>query len=315
MSFAKDVKKELVNLELTDCCLKAQLSALIMLNANIILTNKGFKIEYRTTSLSITRLLVSSFKRLYQVNAEILVKKREKLDYRNVYYVILKDNAAEILKDLSIINEDNQLGLEIDRKIVDCENCINAFLRGAFLAKGSINDPHVSNYHLEIVTNNKVESDFILELLSKYYLNAKVIERAKGLVVYLKKSEHVGDFLRIIGATNSLFVFEDARIKRDLNNSINRIINCDLANSTRTLESAKKQLESIKIIEEQLGYEKLSTRLMEAVILRTTYPESSLSELSEASFDLVGRNISKSGLNHCFRSINELAEQIKKNKR
>lgn len=314
MSFAKDVKKELVNLELTDCCLKAQLSSLIMLNANIILSNKGFKIEYRTTSLSITRLLVSAFKRLYQVNAEILVKKRDKLDYRNVYYVVLNDSDAKILIDLSILDNNKQFNLVIPKDIISCNDCINAFLRGAFLARGSINDPHQSNYHLEIVTNNEKESNFIIELLENYNLDAKFVHRPKGYVVYLKKSEHIGDFLRIIGATNALFAFEDARIKRDLNNSINRIINCDLANSTRTLQTAQKQLESIKIIEEQLGYEELSTRLMEAIILRTTFPESSLAELSEASFELIGRHISKSGLNHCFRSINELADKIKKNK-
>lgn len=314
MSFTRDVKNELLTLELSPCCAKAQLAAIIALGANVYLSNKQFKIEYRTTSLAMIRFLVSAFKQTFGKNAEILIKERNQLDYRKVYYVVVWDEDGLILNELGIVFFQKQIKKTTPTTLFSCDGCKNSYLRGAFLAKGSLNDPNKSNYHLEIVCQNEDEANLINSLLEDFSLDPKIINRPKGYVVYLKKSENIGDFLKIVEATNSLFAFEDARIKRDLSNSINRVINCDLANTTRTIQSAQKQLSSIKIIEEQLGYEKLPTRLMEAIILRTTYPDYSLAELSEVSEEVLGRTISKSALNHCFRSINDLAERIKKNK-
>lgn len=314
MSFARDLKNELLTLELDDCCLKAQLSAIITSGADILYSNKRYKIEYRTTNLSLTRFIISALKRLYMVNAEILIKERNQLDYRKVYYVVVVDEQAKILQDLGIIDESYKIKKAIPTHLFSCDGCKNAYLRGAFLARGSINDPQKSNYHLEIITKDKYEADFLKSILENYHLKPKVILRSKGYVLYLKRSENIGDLLRLLGATTSLFDFEDARIKRDLSNSINRIINCDLANTNRTIQSAQKQLANIKIIEEHVGYEKLSTRLMEAIILRTTHPDYSLTELSEVSEEILGRYVSKSALNHCFRSIDDLAKKIKRDK-
>lgn len=312
MSFARDVKKELITIPLSFDPLKAQLYGLLQFGSERIISNRKMQIQFKTTSLSMSRFIISTLKKLYQINVELSMKSRDKLDYKRLYYILIEEKAEDILKDLYLMDEFYQKIDEVNTDILAGDQCVNAYLRGAFLAKGSINDPHKPNYHLEIVAYAKEQADYIYKVLDELNLEPKVILRAKGYVIYLKKAESISDFLRFIGAYNSLFYFEDARIKRDLNNSINRIINCDMANSSRTLESAMRQLEDIKVVEEYIGYERLSPRLMEAVLLRTQNPESSLQELSEISEEEVNRKISKSALNHCFRDLQELAKPFKK---
>jgi DNA-binding protein WhiA len=178
--------------------------------------------------------------------------------------------------------------------------------------KGSINDPRKNNYHLELTLNNIEEVSQIQYILEEVGIISKTITREKGLVLYIKKAEHIGDFLGFIGATNSRFAFEDFRIKKDLSNYVNRIINCDVANEQKAMSSAKQQIADIEIIEKNMGFLNLSPRLMNAIILRTTYPEDSLAQLSEKSEEVVGKYISKSGLSHCFKDLNLMASKIKK---
>ena len=128
-------------------------------------------------------------------------------------------------------------------------------------------------------------------------------QRRGTYVVYIKKAEQIGDALKVIGSTNCMFDFENERIKRDLNNVVNRIINCDMANSDKTQKAAMRQLEQIEYLEKHLGFEGLPVRLMEAVTLRTQNPDATLQELSDISEECIGRFISKSGLTHCFKDL------------
>ena len=191
------------------------------------------------------------------------------------------------------------------------DECKSALLRGLFLVQGSINDPATSNYHLEIVLDNP--SDFLIfkDILDYYGINMKLINRRKGYVMYLKKSEQIGDFLKFIGADNSVFYFENQRIMRDYNNSINRVINCDIANEEKMMRSARKQLDDIEYLLNHKGLMELPERIINAINLRTKFPEYSLQELSDESFDTVGKYISKSGLSHCFSSISKLCMELK----
>ena len=200
----------------------------------------------------------------------------------------------------------------ISSKFLEKECCKMSLLRASFLIKGSINDPKTNNYHLELVLNDEVEALQLQTILSQVGINGKIITRSKGIVLYLKKAEEIGDFLGYIGAMNARFIFEDLRIKKDLANYVNRIINCDVANEQKVLRSAKSQIDDIEKIEKTMGFLNLSPRLMNAIILRTTHPEDSLAQLSEKSEEEIGRYISKSGLSHCFRDLKELAESIKK---
>ncbi|MFA6627284.1 MAG: DNA-binding protein WhiA, partial [Bacilli bacterium] len=187
----------------------------------------------------------------------------------------------------------------------------DSVLRGMFLARGSVNDPSKANYHLEIVCNQSIECAYVVALLKGFDIPSKTVSRNKGEVVYIKKGEAIGDFLKIIGASNMLFYYENERIKRDLNNVVNRVINCDMANSDKTLKSANASLDDITLIQTTYGLRGLSVRLDEMVQLRTAYPEASLQELSNVSEEVLGRYISKSGIAHGMSDLRDMAKSIR----
>lgn len=306
MSFSLDVKKEIANVEANEINLKAELYGFLKLKGELVIRNKMLVCTFKTNSLSIVRRITSTIKKLYQTSVSVLEKERKNLDHRNIYYISLDDKSKEILRDLKIIVDDFNF---IDEVNLDYPE--SSVIRGMFLAKGSINDPKSSRYHFEISCNLYEEASYICEAVSKYGIVVKVTKRKEYYVAYIKKAEHIGDILKIMGAINNLFDFENERIKRDLNNVVNRMINCDMANGDKMQAAAKRQLDAIKIIEETKGFESLSIRLMEAVTLRTNNPEGSLQDLSNESEEVIGRYISKSGLNHCFKDIELYAKTLK----
>jgi len=163
---------------------------------------------------------------------------------------------------------------------------------------------------MEIATSDELIAESLVELLNEFYLKAKYVKRKKGYIAYIKESEKIADFLRVVGAVNALFLFEDERIKRDFVNSITRVMNMEIANQNKTLDAASRQLRSISVLENMLDIEKLPKSMKEAIMLRKENPESSLNELSDISEYIFKKRISKSALNHRYRNINELAEQI-----
>ena len=201
----------------------------------------------------------------------------------------------------------------LNEPILIKECCKRAYVRGAFLASGSINSPKSASYHLEIHTFDEFQANNLTALLNYFQLNAKTLKRKRGFISYIKESEKIADFLRVVGAMSGLFYYEDERIKRDFVNSITRVMNMDIANQNKTLEAANRQLRSISVLENMMDIRKLPKSMREAITLRQTYPESSLNELSDYSTDLFNKSISKSALNHRFRNINELADQILEN--
>lgn len=309
MSYASDVKKELTAVKSEPCCLRAELQQIIRLQSTLSINNRNFIITLTTTSLAISRRIITLFKTIYDVNIEMLKKERDYLDKKPLYYLVIREKGLDILRDLDLIDENYFIKTDFSNNKFTKDCCESSMLRAAFLVRGSINDPNTNNYHLEIITNKESEAVYLQMLLEKRNITSKIIERKKGFVLYIKKSENIADFLGYIGASNSLFAFEDLRIKKDLSNYVNRIINCDVANEQKAMASALKQIENIKWIEKNYGFMNLSPRLMDAVILRTTYPEDSLNQLSEKSEETIGRYISKSGLSHCFRDLEELVKK------
>jgi len=306
MSFAQEVKREIITNDYTIEALKAELYGIIKLKSEYIIANKSFNLEIVTTSLSLSRRIVALFIKVYGINLDLAYKNRNNLDKRKLYYLVLRD-CVDVLLDLDLIDEDLNIIDKVSNKYIDNPEAV---LRGMFLAKGSVNDPHKSNYHLEIACDYQEEVDYIIAVLDKFGISGHMITRKNRLVVYVKKSEQIGDFLKIIGATNTLFHYENERIKRDLNNVVNRVLNCDIANSDRTQLASLRQLKHIKFIEENMGYGNLTNRIMEVIILRTSHPDSSLNELSELSEETIGRYLSKSHINHCLREIDELAIKL-----
>lgn len=306
MSYAQDVKKEIANLKVDDEFLKAELYGFLKLKTELVIRNKKLVCEVKTNLLPIVRRITSTIKKIYKVQTEVLEKDRVNLDYKNVYVISLGDHSKSILQDLGIIDEDYNYIEEINSNF-DKE----AVIRGMFLAKGSINNPKSSRYHLEIACNTIFEAIYLIEQLLEFGIVAKYSKRRENYVTYVKKAEQIGDVLKVIGSTSLMFDFENERIKRDLNNVVNRIINCDIANSEKTQKTALRQLEQIAYIEKTVGFESLPIRLMEAVILRTKNPDATLQEMSDLSEEFIGRYISKSGLNHCFKDLDIYYQSLK----
>ena len=311
MSFSSEVKKELANIEADNCCIKAELYGIIKYKATLKLSQAGLGFEIITTSNVVARRIVQLFKKVYNSLIDIYTAKRTKLDYKTKYILNINNNCFDILKDLKIMNDDYSLNEQINYEILKKDCCKSALIRGLFLVQGSVNNPETDNYHLEVILNNIEDVNYITNILQMVNIHPKMIERSKGYVLYLKKSEQIGDFLNYIGAVNNLFQFEDKRIKKDYNNYVNRIINCDIANEQKAMNSAKIQLENIKFLTENQGLVNLTQRLTDAILLRTTYPDYSLSELSSVSEEVIGKYITKSGLSHCFKDIEILCEEIK----
>lgn len=310
MSFAFDTKSELLNVKADDHCNLAELSALLRIHGNVNLSSEGLSVEFHSTNLGVARKVIKNIKELYKVDVEIRSKKQMKLSKNDIYIIIIKYKASQIINELSLMNPMDNI---LDDPLLINECCRRSFLRGAFLASGSINSPKSSSYHLEIHSSSEMDAINITDLLNSFHLKAKTLKRKRGFISYIKDSEKISDFLRVAGAINSLFEFEDERIKRDFVNSITRVMNMDIANQNKTLSAANNQLRSISVLENMTDIAKLSKSMKEAITLRQKYPESSLNELSDHSTELFNKTISKSALNHRFRNINELAEQILKN--
>ena len=179
-----------------------------------------------------------------------------KLKKNYQYLVRLQKQVHEILTDLEIFDSNNGLITGIPEKIMSSEQRAMSYLRGAFLASGSVNNPETSRYHLEIYSLYEDHNQDLLKLMNNFfYLNAKETRRRSGYIVYLKEAEKIGDFLHIVGAVNAMLAFEDLRIMRDMRNSVNRLVNCDTANLKKTANAAAKQVEDIQLIEEKFGLE------------------------------------------------------------
>ncbi|MDD3128913.1 MAG: DNA-binding protein WhiA [Candidatus Izemoplasmatales bacterium] len=309
MSFSTIVKTELQSLKHLNCCNKAELSALLHINGSIEKNAEGISIVFQTTNNAVVRRFTSLVKDLYDIEITLLVKKINKLKKHDLFVAKISDKVNFLLTDLSLINENAVFFQDVDRRIIEDECCKKAYLRGAFLASGSINSPETSAYHLEIQSFSMVQAEVVKDISNEFSLNAKTSQNKRGFITYIKEAEKIADFLRVIGASNSLFEFEDSRIKRDFKNSINRVINCDLANEKKAMDAANNQLEHIRIIEKRTNVS-LSKSMEEAIFLRKKYPEASLLELSYASIEHFDEQISKSALNHRFRSIKDLANKI-----
>ncbi|MDT2839552.1 DNA-binding protein WhiA [Vagococcus carniphilus] len=306
MSFAADVKKELTTLEVHKEHAKAELAALIRMNGAVTLVNRQFVLNAQTENAAIARRIYTLLKDHYQVNSELLVRRKMKLKKNNVYIVRLKQGTQTILNDLEIM-DGNMFNIQVSPSIMGNEQKMRSYLRGAFLAGGSVNNPETSRYHLEIYSMYEEQCNDLCTMLKFYGLNGRVLERRNGFITYLKGAEEIADFLVLVGATNAMLKFEDVRIVRDLRNSVNRLMNCENANMNKTADAAKRQIENIRLIEERVGLDSLPERLKEVAEIRLENPEISLKELGEI---LPSGPITKSGINHRIRKINEFAEKL-----
>lgn len=307
MSYASQVKKELTNLEVHPEHARAELSALIRMNGSLSLTQHHFILNIQTENPAIALRIYSLLHQLYTVDSELVVRRKMKLQKNKQYIVRLRQHVQAILADLRIVQKDSfQIRTDISEDIWSSQQRARSYLRGAFLAGGSVNNPETSRYHLEIYTLYEDQNQGLVKLMNQFQLNARATQRRNGFIVYLKEAEKISDFLQIIGATASMLKFEDIRIVRDMRNSVNRLVNCENANINKTIKAAAKQVANIRYYQENFGLEKLPVKLKEIAELRLANPEVSLTELAQM---VPGGPISKSGINHRLRKLNTLIEQ------
>lgn len=309
MSFASETKKELTQIDADDRSLKAEVSALIRMNGTLSFTSRQLSLDVQTENAAIARRLYIIVKKLYPYNVELLVRKKMRLKKNNVYICRIREGAREILADLYIMSDGFQFNHDIAPELIRKDSHKRAYLRGAFLAGGSVNNPETSAYHLEVSSLYKEHGEALSSLMNMYQLNAKTIERKKGYVTYLKEAEKISDFLSLVGAHQAMMKFEDVRIVRDMRNSVNRIVNCETANLNKTIGAALRQVDNIRFIENTIGLDQLPEKLREIARLRVEYQDVTLKELGEMVSTGV---VSKSGVNHRLRKIDEIAETLRK---
>lgn len=308
MSFTTTIKEEISRVTNTRSESIAELSGFLRNNGTCTDTT----IDLVTENATVAKRIYQLIKDLYDVTCEIENRKNANFSKNNLYLIMINDRVDFILKDLSIIDEEGNILPTPNEFIIDSEDEKRAYLRGTFLSKGSINDPKTSRYHLELLIEEIEEARFISKLLNSFDLNSKILSRDKGYMVYIKESEKIGDFLRIINASQAVLYYEDIRIYRDHKNMTNRLNNCEQANIDKIVETATKQIEDIEYLKENLGIELLDDKTKEAIEYRLKYPESSLLELSEIISYETGKPITKSGLNHRFRKVRELVTKMRK---
>ena len=301
MSFTTIVKNEVSKLETTEEEKLSELSA--FLSNSAVISNT---IKIQTENASIARMIFSIIKDTYKINPLITVRKGYNYTKSYIYILEVKTQVNEILESLGLNNS------AVPKEFIyDDDNLIKAYLSGLFIACGSINDPKTSRYHLEFFVDTYEYSEFVLQLLNSFDLNSKSLKRDNKYMIYIKESEKIGDFLRIINAVNALLYYEDIRIYRDHKNMTNRLNNCEQANVDKIIETSNKQTEDINLINKLVGLEILSENVQIAATYRIKYPDASLQELSEIITMETGKPITKPGLHHRFNKIKELAQRLR----
>ncbi len=307
MSFTTEIKNEI--------CLNnfSKLESICMLSGflrnNAVINDK--EIVILSENPKVIRKIFSLFKELYDINPVISQGKSHNFNNKSYYNIFISEKVSFILKDLMIFDESGERLLVPYDYFLDSDDLKRAYLRGAFLARGSINDPKKSRYHLEFLVESIDEANFLKQLLLYFSINAKVISRDKGYMTYVKEAEKIGDFLRLINANQAILYYEDIRIYRDHKNMTNRLNNCEQANVDKIISASKKQLEDIALIKEKIGLDAVPDKIKEAIIYREKYPDVSLLELSNIISKETEKNLTKSGLSHRFRKIHEIALRLK----
>ena len=311
MTYTLQAKNELVRRQLgRKCCQGTELAAFIRLSGNIQISGKRLSLNVVTSNPAVARRLFTLFKEVFNFSSEILVRKKIMLRKNNVYLIRISEpqRVKEILVKLGLMR-DGTIMEGINPAIINRKCCRCSYLRGAFLAAGSVSNPELS-YHMEIFTDYKEQADQLAILLDKFNLKPKITSRKNGFIVYLKDSEKIVEFLNVIGAHSALLNFENIRILKGIRNGINRLINFETANVNKTVEAAVRQTEHIHAIEKNLGLEGLPESLRQLAELRLLHPEASLQELGEMFEPPLG----KSGVNHRMRKLEKLARQLSKGK-
>lgn len=309
MSFTKEIKQEVSYNELKPCCGKAELSALIQLTSSLSISKQKFQLVIKSENPTTVKRIASLLKDLYPTSTELSTHQKTNLKKNNVYHLTVLDSAISLLEFLGLYSSNGLLNYP-KFSIIAKNCCARAYLAGAFIAYGSCNAPTKTNYHLEIALNEEAHANFIVKLLERFDMEAKISKRRKKYIVYLKKADSISDFLRCIGAHESLMNFENMRINRDFKNSLIRLNNCEIANDIKSMEASKQQIAYMQTIIDEGMFDDLDEKLQEVITLRMQYPDCSLKELCDEYQKKYGQVLSRSGLNHRLNKIKSITKGV-----
>lgn len=312
MSFSTDAKNELARI-LPDGrkVAIAELAAIIKSAGSIqIVGYKKINLKIITELNSIARKVFKLLKVNFDINTTISINKNQMLKRNNSYVLTVTDEmgATELLRELGVLEPGDGFFTvnKVPEKLVEEDECKRAFLRGAFLGGGSISDPDKS-YHMEFVTNSEEFAISLKDLINSLGLNSKIVPRKSNYIVYLKESEQISDLLSVIGAHKALLSLQNTKVLKEMRNNVNRIVNCETANLSKTVNASVRQVEDINLIQKTIGISNLPKNLQEIALIRVEYEDMTLKELG----GILDPPIGKSGVNHRLRKIGEIAEKLR----
>lgn len=300
MTFTTQIKEEITKEENNNIEDLTSLCTYLKFNATL----EEDKMTVMVVNASVARWIFKLLKTNYNVLIKLTTRTMKRFKARNLYILEVKEKLDLIYKDIDNIFKEISTSSDEEKK---------AFLKGMFLACGSINDPKKNQYHLEFLVKEEEDAKLIDDLLNSLKIKSKVLKRDREYMVYVKSSENISDFIKYLGAFNALFYFEDIRIYKDHKNMVNRLNNCEQANVERTLKSSKTILDNIKYLEDNDLLMLLDDRSKEIIEYKRKYPDTSLGELAEIITMETNKSITKSGINHHFRKINALVKKAKEN--
>lgn len=293
LTFSARVKDEITASPLNEMENRNLLLGYLFANAEIEENRLIVSLE----NLNIAQKLFKTFKYCYHIEAKVTVRTQKKFRVCRIYILEIEDERGYLFDELKNLNFDD-------------EESKKSFIKGVFLASGSVSDPSKRGYHLEMSFDEENKSMVMVNLLNELGYSFKSLKREKKFMIYLKSSEEISDFLKLLGTINSLFYYEDIRIYRDHKNMVNRLNNCEQANLERSLKTGDKQLEMIKFMSENDYMSLLDEKTRQVAEYRLKYPEESFQSLANIITQEIDKKVTKSYINHHFRKIAEVYNRI-----
>lgn len=312
MSFSGDIKEELSHhwIKARHCQI-AELAAIISICGDVIITAEDeYRLRIHTENISVARKCFTLIEKTFNISTDISIR-RNRVKNSELYLVIVKhhEDVMRILQATKLVDSSGDIWEELSNVkniVVQQSCCKRAFIRGAFLASGSMSDPKKS-YHFEIVCATMEKAIQLENMINSFDIDAKIVLRKKSYVVYVKEGSQIVDVLNIMEAHVALMELENVRILKEMRNSVNRKVNCETANINKTVSASVKQVEDIKLIQSTIGFGKLNEALEDMAITRLEHPDVPLKELGTYLSTPVG----KSGVNHRLRKLGEIADKIR----
>ncbi|MEG2349406.1 MAG: DNA-binding protein WhiA [Hungatella sp.] len=313
MSFSSKVKDELSRqISPARHCQIAEIAAFISLCGKIeIDENDRYRIRIHTENVAVARKYFTLLKKTFNIGTDVSIRRNAYLKKSHTYSVMIHrdEDAKKVLQATKLLNEYGEINENLSpakNLVIQNSCCRRAFIRGAFLAAGSLSDPE-KFYHFEIVCAAESKAKQLQGIMATFEIEAKIIVRKKYYVLYIKEGNQIVDILNVMEAPIALMELENIRILKEMRNSVNRQVNCETANINKTVSAAVKQIEDINYIKDTIGFDGLAENLEEIARIRLERPEATLKELGEELDSPVG----KSGVNHRLRKLSILAEELR----